>query len=373
MIPSNLLSTIADDDCPTEIRDFVRSILEIEITQYVQRGFNGEVYFGKHTKLGEEVVIKFYFGFAKYNETEEAVILRRISHENVLKIHDLRFVPPYYPCFISPKISGGDLQGVLESRAISSQKALEIIAGILNGVSHLHSQHSLLHRDLKPGNILVDQTTLSPVVADLGSVKKFANANDPISASKSTLVYLPPESINGNQYFIQSDLYQIGIILFQLLGGHFPINHPINWLNAKEIAQVSKEKSVLAQDLKVGKIIEKRILDSKIANLDSLPPYLDKTFKRLLAKALNKDYRKRYLNAGEFLNAVHNLMRNTPDYLVDGEFLLISHRGGREFRISKVLNSNSWMMEKRINGSQWRREKPLIIAYEELLEVARKG
>ncbi|MBK8365524.1 MAG: protein kinase [Bacteroidetes bacterium] len=74
----------------------------------------------------------------------------------------------------------------------------------------MHSTHSLVHRDLKPGNILIDLATSRPIIADLGSVKKLENADGFVSESKATRIYLPPESILLKHYTFRSDIYQVG-------------------------------------------------------------------------------------------------------------------------------------------------------------------
>jgi serine/threonine protein kinase len=143
-----------DEDSVKAIQDFVRNTPDINVYEYVRRGFNGDVYFGKRIKMNDDVVLKFYWSHAKYDATEEAVILRHIKHDNILNIYDLRFLPPNYAYFLTPLISGGDLQGIIESRRLSSKETLQIISGVLLGLTELHSKHKLVHRDLKPGNIL---------------------------------------------------------------------------------------------------------------------------------------------------------------------------------------------------------------------------
>ena len=85
-----------DEDSVKSIQDFVRNNADIEVYEYVKRGSNGEVYFGKRKKMGEDVVLKFYWAYSNYDEAEEAVILKQIKHDNILEIYDLRFLAPNY-------------------------------------------------------------------------------------------------------------------------------------------------------------------------------------------------------------------------------------------------------------------------------------
>ena len=144
---------LKDEDCVETIRQFVRNNPDIEVYDYIRRGCNGDVYFGKRKKIGDDVVLKFYWSHPNYDATEECVILHKIKSDNILEIKECRFLPPNFAYFLTPKITGGDLQGIIDSRPVSSKEALEIVAGILMGLTELHSNHYLVHRDLKPGNI----------------------------------------------------------------------------------------------------------------------------------------------------------------------------------------------------------------------------
>ena len=324
-----------DEDSVKVIRDFVRENPDIEVFDYIRRGCNGEVYFGKRIKMNDDVVLKFYWSHPNYDATEEAVILRNIEHDNILKIWDLKFLPPYYAYFLSPKISGGDLQGIIDKSKLSTKEALEIVSGILLGLTELHSKHNLAHRDLKPGNILLDLEKNLPIIADLGAVKKIDKADGCVTASKSTYLYLPPESILANEYYYQSDIYQVGIIMFQLLGGNFPINSPMDWLTPREKKQLDTLRNGTDKHTKFEEIIGKKVVKGIIADTNKLPFYLDSGFKRVLNKALNFHYEKRYQNPSLFLKEVHKLLRSCPDYIVDTDRLFIKHENGKEFQLYK--------------------------------------
>lgn len=133
-----------DEQAPAKIREYIQTLTDIEVYEYVTRGAVGEVYFGHRKKLKDDVVLKFYDGKEHYDSSEEAVILKKIDHPNILKVIDLKFVPPYYALFTSPKIDGGDLQGIIDNGPISTSYALNMMAGTLLGCNELHSKHQLV-------------------------------------------------------------------------------------------------------------------------------------------------------------------------------------------------------------------------------------
>ena len=100
---------------------------------------------------------------------------------------------------------------------ISNRTALEYSYQILSGLSCLHSER-FLHRDLKPSNIYLTEGNIA-VIGDFGSVKKLPDGEQSISASSHSILYRSPESINLKKYGISGDIYQVGVILYQLLGG----------------------------------------------------------------------------------------------------------------------------------------------------------
>ena len=361
-----------DDDSAKTIQDFVRKNPDIEVFEYIQRGCNGDVYFGKRIKMDDYVVLKFYTSHPKYDASEEAVILRNIQHKNILKIWDLKFLPPHYAYFLTPKISGGDLQSIIERQKLSTKEALEIISGILLGLTELHSKHNLVHRDLKPGNILFDLDKKQPIIADLGSVKKIDNTDGCVTASKSTHLYLPPESIVAKEYYYQSDIYQVGVTMFQLLGGYFPLETPIDFLTKNERSRLEKIKNSSVWTNKFDELIHKKVINSKIADTNKLPSYLDLGFKRVLNKALNSNYEKRYQNPSFFLKEIHNLLRTCPDYTEKNDRLLIKHNNKKEYQLYQDKKGQI-VLEKRVENKKWRKVNSHKGTCESALDEARKN
>ncbi|HEY1039692.1 MAG TPA: hypothetical protein VGF30_09825, partial [Bacteroidia bacterium] len=191
-------------------------------------------------------------------------------------------------------------------------------------------------------------------------------------ASKSTYLYLPPEAINENKYYFQSDLYQIGIILFQLLGGTFPLNEQETWLTEKEKKDWEKQRNADDQNLFLEKTLGKKICKGKLIDLSTLPEYLDDAYKRVISKALNPNHNKRYHNSSEFLKAIYNLMNTCPSYLQAKDYLLVCHASSKkDFKIYQDKKGNL-ILEKRINNKDWRKENTHNGTLESILKIARQ-
>lgn len=363
---------LRDEDCVETIRQFVRSNPDIEVYDYIRRGCNGDVYFGKRKKIGDDVVLKFYWSHPNYDATEECVILHKIKSDNILEIKECRFLPPNFAYFLTPKISGGDLQGIIDSRPLSSKESLEIIAGILIGLTELHSNHSLVHRDLKPGNILIDAATSRPIIADLGAVKKIDQANGFVTASKSTFLFLPPEAVKKNEYYFESDLYQVGIILFQLLNGFFPINDPMKWMSKREENQLSAIRNSIQRDAKFEDIIGNKITKGALINSSTLPTYLNGIYKRIVDKATHVNSKHRYKNPAFFLKEIHKALRETPDYLFENGLLNVCHENGKKYKIYQN-KKDDYLIEQLVSNNRWHKKNGHNGKLESVLLMARKN
>lgn len=245
---------------------------------------------------------------------------------------------------------------------------MKFTSGILSGVAELHANHSLVHRDLKPANILLDLDAMTPIIADLGAVKKLDVAHEYTSESKATFYYLPPECIIDKRYYFQSDLYQVGLILFQLLGGFFPIESPFKWLTGREVKRLASIPNNQKDEF-INELIASKIVIGKLADTSTLPSYLDPAFKRLVNKALNPDVDARFQNASEFLKAVGKLMCIYPSYRRTTDYLHVVHDSGTEYRI--LQEKQEYFVERRLEGRQWRKDKNHDNRIESVLSRAR--
>ncbi len=363
-------SSLIEDKPVAAISQFIERDQHVLFDRHVRRGRNGEVYFGTRIKLGDEVVYKFYMAQAGYDSIEEAVILKGIDHPNILKIFDLRFLHPHYAYFVTPKISGEDLQFILSNKRFSTHEVLNIMEGILKGLTELHSIHKIVHRDLKLGNILLDLSSHQPIIADLGTVKKIDNVNGGTTASQSTFLYLPPEAVLRNEYYFQSDIYQVGVMMFQLLGGYFPIDETEKFLTSKELKQNTLIRNSEDRAKHFDDLISNKISKGKLLDVSTLPEYLDTSFIKTLKTATHIDHNKRFANASLFLKEIHQLQRKCPNYLEDGDSLLIQHSDGKEYKVYKN-HKNEIVLEKK-SGINWRKDNSHDGSLNSVMSVARK-
>lgn len=157
----------------------------------------------------------------------EVTILRQIDHPNVARVFDVaepagadsslgvvEIMMPYYE-------DGSVLDAMLEGRRFGLVEARDLVVRALRGVSHLHRKHSVLHRDLKPGNLFLsgDETLLK--VGDFGEAVRMDESRtaEPLLTPQ---YWTPPETFTGERYAEPSEVYSLGMSFMEMLSGPFP-------------------------------------------------------------------------------------------------------------------------------------------------------
>ncbi len=212
------------------------------IVSLLGRGGMGEVYRADDLRLGQTVALKFlppelakdpkrleYF----HNEVRLA---RQISHPNVCRVYDIGEIEGQH--FISMEyIDGEDLKTLLHRIGRLPQgKGIEIAQQLCSGLSAAHG-NGVLHRDLKPANIMIDGNGRVRIT-DFGLATVSVDGENVIGMS-GTPAYMAPEQLLAGQTNVQSDIYSIGLIMFELFTGKRA--HPAD--SIAELRQVHTESS----------------------------------------------------------------------------------------------------------------------------------
>ncbi len=207
---------------------------DYELLEVVAQGGMGVVYRARQVSLNRFVAVKMIRQFEFASESDrirfkaEAEAAAALSHPNTVPIYEVG-EQNGIPYFSMRLIEGGSLANQLASGdwPIDSKetirKAVQLMSLVAMAVHDAH-QHGIIHRDLKPGNILLDEVGL-PFVADFGLAKRFSN-RDQVTQTGSivgTPAFMSPEQAAGKDTTIASDLYSLGAILYNLIGGRPPI------------------------------------------------------------------------------------------------------------------------------------------------------
>lgn len=252
----------------------------------------GTVYKGRHLGTGRIVAIKTLKGYLLTDPVvvkrfeREAIGLSKLQHQNIVAALDCLMSPQGQPFFIMEYLEGITLaRYIKEEGALDSEDARPICLQLCDALSHVH-RHGLLHRDLKPENVILmpqnDGSVLAKVVDfGLAQIKDNIQRVTVDGTVVGSPVYMSPEQCMGREPDHRSDLYSLGIIMYETMVGRPPfVGNPMDIMKA----HVSEPPPTFA----------------------SVRPFLEvpKEIERVVFKALEKHPDDRYESAKEFRHAI---------------------------------------------------------------------
>jgi eukaryotic-like serine/threonine-protein kinase len=153
----------------------------------------------------------------------EALAAAKLVHPNIVQVYDSGFDPEAHRHYIVMEyVDGEALSQVLRARGrLSAGEAVEIVSQACEGLEYAH-RHSVIHRDVKPGNLLINPDGLVKL-ADFGIAKAAEDSNiTQLGSVLGTAAYISPERARGQEATVSSDVYSAGVVLYQALAGRVP-------------------------------------------------------------------------------------------------------------------------------------------------------
>ena len=204
-----------------------------EITGFIAAGGMGEVYRARDTQLGREVAIKRVSGeFANGHSTprliREARHASSLNHPNICTIHEVGKADGL-PFIVMEFIDGRPLSDIVREHRPPLRIALRYGIEIANAVDHAH-ERGVVHRDLKSSNIVIDRRDRA-IVLDFGLAKRLVKSGEPHTLESmtdtqhtpaGTLSHMAPEVLLGGRADARSDVWSIGVLLYELMTGELP-------------------------------------------------------------------------------------------------------------------------------------------------------
>jgi eukaryotic-like serine/threonine-protein kinase len=211
-----------------------------QVLRLIGQGGMAAVYLARDLTLDREVVLKTMLPALAQNEElmrrfeREAIATARLEHPNIVPIYTTGTTASGQPYIAMQYVKGGSLNDYL--RQLSQQKqwistiyALSIVRQIADAL-HIAHQADIVHRDLKPGNILLRRDG-TPVLSDLGiaAIQQATTRLTQTGSVMGTPNYMSPEQGTGKVIDGRSDIYSLGVILYELLSGQLPFEADSPW------------------------------------------------------------------------------------------------------------------------------------------------
>ncbi len=241
-----------------------------EIIKTIGEGGMANVYLANDTILERKVAIKVLRGDLSNDEKfirrfkREALSVSNLSHPNIVEVYDVGEEEGNY-YIVMEYIEGKTLKQLLQKRgALTLPEVIDIMSQLTDGLAHAHEAY-IIHRDIKPQNIMIEDNGLVKIT-DFGIAMALNSTQlTQTNSVMGSVHYLPPEQANGKGSTIKSDIYSLGILMYELLSGTVPFKGD----TAVEIAlKHMKEKipSIRKQNPTIPQSIENIILRATAKN-----------------------------------------------------------------------------------------------------------
>src|SRR5215510_4247448 len=268
---------------------------DYELLEVVGRGGQGVVFLARQKSLNRTVALKIISVGSWATEAHlkrfrrEAEAAASLEHPGIVPIHEVGERDG--SCYFSMRfVEGGQLDQVIKREPMSIRQAAELISKVARTVHYAH-EHGILHRDIKPGNILLDAKG-EPVLTDFG-LARLVEAESTVTRTKEVMgtpSYMAPEQAVGNNAAVSSgtDVYGLGAVLYQLLTGHPPFAGGTTYETIK------------------------LVLDTEPRQPRLLNPKIDRDLSTICLKSLEKDPKRRYSSALALAEDLEHWLKHEP-------------------------------------------------------------
>ncbi len=205
-----------------------------------------KVYLATDKKLGRRVAVKMLSLSSPQNQQDalhEARLLARFNHPHIVQIYDV-LESDGQVCLEMEYVQGATLQHYTKTHILSIEQKIELLSHIADGLAAAHQQN-ILHLDLKPGNILVNDQGVAKI-ADFGISQLEDTSSSAANCSYGSLTAMSPEQLRSEPLDTRSDLFSFGLIAYQLLAGTHPYSGQAEDQSDKSIAEQIKYQPLQA-------------------------------------------------------------------------------------------------------------------------------
>lgn len=218
----------SDDD---QTRSFTVLAAGTRVSHYkiiskIGAGGMGEVYLAEDTQLDRKVALKFLPPHLCQDEasrarfTREAKAAAKLDHPNIVQVFEVSEFQGR-PFFAMAHIDGRSLRDVIREDKLSINEAIELTKQICEGLHKAHNS-GVVHRDIKPGNIIIDEDNKARIL-DFGlATVAGENKLTKTGSTLGTVGYMSPEQTQGQKVDQQSDIWSLGVILYEMISGRVP-------------------------------------------------------------------------------------------------------------------------------------------------------
>ncbi len=326
----------------TPLKELTRGTTFAERYEFIEElgvGGMGRVYKVFDKKINEDVALKILKSEISEDEKtierfgNELKFTRKIVHKNVCRMYDIneekgtQYITMEY-------VPGEDLKStVVRVGQLSVGKAVSVAKQVCEGLIEAHKL-GVVHRDLKPQNIMIDKEG-NVRIMDFGiarSLKAEGITDDGIMVG--TPEYMSPEQVKGEEADHRSDIYSLGVLLYVLLTGVLPFDsETLREGGVEHIRQVIRETDPKTPSTRLTKLGDEAtaIAQNRRMEIQTLAKHLRKELEWIPLKAMRKERSERYRSASELADDIENYLKGAP---------LIAEPPSTVYRLKKFVRRN---------------------------------
>jgi serine/threonine protein kinase/tetratricopeptide (TPR) repeat protein len=301
---------------------------------------------------------------------KERQTLAGLDHPNIVKLLDGGSTPEGLPYLVMDYVEGSPIDKYCDSHKLSVDQRLHLFGKVCEAVHHAH-QKLVIHRDLKPGNILVTADGV-PKLLDFGIAKVLEPDEEQLALTHTggrcmTPVYASPEQVHGRSVTAATDIYSLGVVLYELLSGHRPYR-------LKEHTASEMERAICEQEPETPSTAVNRLeseTSSDGTTVTKTPEVVSQTregqperlrrrlrgdLDNIVLKALQKEPEWRYSSVEEFSRDIDRHLRRLP---VKARRSTLTYRASRLVQRHKTEASAALVFVLVLAAAAWSTFRPL--------------
>ena len=309
-----------------------QTIGDYEIVSLIGSGGMGEVYLAHDRHLHRKAALKFVRRGMGSDDIlrrfqHEERLLASLNHPNIAQLYGSGVTADGIPFFAMEYVEGQRLDQYCNERGLAMVERLNLFRKVCSAVTYAH-QHLVIHRDIKPANIRV-RAEGEPKLLDFGIAKLLDAEGGQSSGQTLTLQgvmtpeYASPEQVRGENITTASDVYSLGVVLYELLTGYRP--YRITSSRPDEIARAITEQEPIRPSTAITKFKDNQ--KSAFITKKSLRGDLD----NVVLMAMRKEPARRYSSVGQFSDDIRRHLEGLP---------VIARKDTLTYRASKFVRRN---------------------------------
>ena len=261
----------------------------------------------------------------------ERQALANLNHPKVTRLLDSGVTPEGDPYLVMEYVDGQPIDEYCDQNRLSIHERIRLFLQVCEAVEYAH-RNRIVHRDLKPGNIFVTREGAVKLL-DFGTAKLLAIEEGDITRTRFRMMtprYASPEQLRGESVTHQTDVYSLGIVLYELLTGAWPFGDPTS-------AVAGLERAIREVDPRPpGRTITQESAEARSTSAAKLSRTIDGDLANITLKAIPADARQRYGSVEELANDLKNYLDGKP---VLARRQTLAYRAGKFVRRNRVATA----------------------------------